>query len=72
VELIRTRPDPRVEKWVYGQDEQALHLSVVSIGELRRGLVVLPLSNGEQSWSGGLKMTCCRGFKDAFYQSLNP
>jgi len=43
-ELIRTRPDLRVEKWVYGQDEQALHLSVVSIGELRRGLIVLPLS----------------------------
>jgi len=43
-ELISTRPDLRVEKWVYGQDEQALHLSVVSIGELRRGLVVLPLS----------------------------
>ena len=43
-ELISTRPDLRVEKWVYGRDEQALHLSVVSIGELRRGLVVLPLS----------------------------
>jgi predicted nucleic acid-binding protein len=43
-ELIRTRPDPRVEKWVYAQDEQSLHLSVVSIGELRRGLVILPSS----------------------------
>ena len=43
-ELIRTRPEPRVEKWVFAQDEQSLHLSVVSIGELRRGLVVLPAS----------------------------
>ena len=41
-ELIRTRPEPRVEKWVFAQYEQSLHLSVVSIGELRRGLVVLP------------------------------
>jgi predicted nucleic acid-binding protein len=41
-ELIRTRPDPRVEHWVYAQDEQSLYLSVVSIGELRRGLVLLP------------------------------
>ena len=40
-ELIRTRPDPRVENWVYAQDEQSLYLSVVSIGELRRGLVLL-------------------------------
>jgi toxin FitB len=43
-ELIRSRPDSRVEKWVYAQDEQSLYLSVVSIGELRRGLVILPTS----------------------------
>lgn len=43
-ELIRTRPDPHVENWVFTQDEQSLHLSVVSIGELRRGLVILPAS----------------------------
>jgi predicted nucleic acid-binding protein len=41
-ELIRTRPEPRVGNWVYAQDEQSLHLSVVSVGELRRGLVILP------------------------------
>jgi len=41
-ELIRTRPDPRVRNWVYAKDEQSLYLSVVSIGELRRGLVLLP------------------------------
>jgi len=40
-ELIRTRPEPRLENWVYAQDEQALYLSVVSIGELRRGFVLL-------------------------------
>jgi len=43
-ELIRSRPDARVAKWVYAQDEQSLYLSVVSIGELRRGLVILPAS----------------------------
>jgi predicted nucleic acid-binding protein len=43
-ELIRSRPDSRVAKWVYAQDEQSLYLSVVSIGELRRGLVILPAS----------------------------
>jgi len=41
-ELIRTRPEPRVENWVYSQDERALYLSAVSIGELRRGFVILP------------------------------
>lgn len=43
-ELIRTRPDPRVGMWVYAKDERSLYLSVVSLGELRRGLVKLPPS----------------------------
>jgi toxin FitB len=47
-ELIRTRPEPRVEKWVYAADEQSLYLSVVSIGELRRGFVLLPVSKRRQ------------------------
>src|SRR5437588_2571012 len=42
-ELIRTRPDSRVGDCVYARDEQSLYLSVVSIGELRRGFVVLPV-----------------------------
>ena len=41
-ELIRARPDPRVGGWVYAQDEQSIYLSAVSIGELRRGFVILP------------------------------
>jgi len=41
-ELIRTRPDPHVQDWIYGEDEQSLYLSVVSIGEFRRGFVMLP------------------------------
>jgi predicted nucleic acid-binding protein len=43
-ELIRSRPDPRVEKWVFAQDERSLFLSAVTIGELRRGFVILPAS----------------------------
>jgi tRNA(fMet)-specific endonuclease VapC len=43
-EIIRTHPDPRVDAWVLGKDEAALHLSVVTIGELRKGLTILPES----------------------------
>lgn len=43
-ELIRARPEPRVASWVYAQEEASLYLSAVSIGELRRGLVILPVS----------------------------
>jgi len=41
-ELIRSRPEQRVANWVFAQDEQSLYLSVVSIGEFRRGFVLLP------------------------------
>ena len=43
-EIIRKQPDPRVSAWVFAQEEAALHLSVVTIGELRRGLTILPES----------------------------
>ena len=39
-ELIRPSPDPRVVAWIMHHRE--LHLSVVSVGELRRGFCLLP------------------------------
>src|SRR5258706_10550457 len=43
-EIIRTRPDPKVNAWVLSQNDATLHLSVVTIGELRKGLTILPES----------------------------
>ena len=41
-ELTRARSDPRVSNWVEAQDNAFLHLSAVSVGELRRGFTLLP------------------------------
>ena len=41
-EIIRTRPDPRVNTWVVAQDDATLHISAIAIGELRKGLTILP------------------------------
>jgi predicted nucleic acid-binding protein len=41
-ELIRSLPDPLVLAWVYAQSEESLYLSAVTVGELRRGAVLLP------------------------------
>ena len=41
-EAIRTRPDPRVDAWVRAQDDATLRLSAITIGELRKGLTILP------------------------------
>ena len=40
-ELMRPRPEPRVEQWVAAQDISALFLSVVSIGELETGFTTM-------------------------------
>ncbi len=41
-ELTKPMPEPRVSAWVDAQDNASLYLSVVSVGELRRGFTVLP------------------------------
>ena len=43
-ELTGPMPDSRVGDWVNAQDNASLYLSVVSVGELRRGFTVLPQS----------------------------
>jgi predicted nucleic acid-binding protein len=35
-ELVKTKPNPRVAKWVRSQDEESLFLSVITIGEIQK------------------------------------
>jgi len=35
-------PDARVKRWVDAQNEESLHLSVLTFGELRKGTALLP------------------------------
>ena len=41
-ETVKLRPEARVTAWIKQQASDTLYLSVVSIGELRRGFVPLP------------------------------
>jgi toxin FitB len=41
-ELVKPRPEPRVTSWIEATDETLLHLSVLTLGEIRRGVVALP------------------------------
>jgi predicted nucleic acid-binding protein len=41
-ELTKPQPASSVTTWVDAQDDASLYLSVVSVGELRRGITVLP------------------------------
>jgi len=42
-ELVRARPDPQVVDWVRRTSDYGLYLSVLSIGELRKGVERLPV-----------------------------
>ena len=37
-ELVRPRPDAHVLEWVSHSDEEALHLSVLTLGEVQKGV----------------------------------
>jgi predicted nucleic acid-binding protein len=41
-ELVRVKPEPRVLEWMEAADESLLHLSVLTLGDLRKRLAALP------------------------------
>jgi len=40
-ELIRSRPEPKLSRWIASTDENLLYLSVLAMGEIRKGIVQL-------------------------------
>jgi toxin FitB len=42
-ELIKPRPELRVTRWISATDESLLYLSVLTLGEIRKGITALPL-----------------------------
>jgi predicted nucleic acid-binding protein len=43
-ELIKPKPEPKVTMWIDDTDEELLFLSVLTLGEIRKGVVLLPRS----------------------------
>jgi len=43
-ELIRSKPEPRVLEWMEAAEESLLYLSVLTLGEIRKGVAGLPQS----------------------------
>jgi predicted nucleic acid-binding protein len=40
-ELIKPKPEPRLVTWISGTDENLLYLSVLTLGEIRKGIEAL-------------------------------
>lgn len=51
-ELSRPRPDSSLVAWMSEADVVSLHLSVITIGEVRRGTLRLPVGKRRTSLSG--------------------
>jgi predicted nucleic acid-binding protein len=43
-EIVRDKPDPNVLAWFDAADESILHLSALTLGEIRKGVAALPQS----------------------------
>ena len=43
-ELVRDRPDPGVAQWIQGKDDADVGMSVLTVGELEKGVLKLPPS----------------------------
>lgn len=41
-ELVKPKPDSRVTSWIQSVEESVLHLSVLTLGEIRQGIAALP------------------------------
>ena len=55
-ELVRPKPDRAVVEWVRSQQEEHLFLSVLTLGELRKGIQRLPDSHKRvrlENWMDG-------------------
>ena len=59
-ELSRPRPNPGVVAWMSEADVASLHLSAITIGEVRRGALRLPIGKRRTSlsaWSERLRQS---------------
>lgn len=63
-ELVAARPDPGVIRWIEGLDPESVFLSVITIGELKRGIEKLPDSRRKNELENWLTSDLLVRFRD--------
>lgn len=63
-ELVKKKPNPNVVKWFADQDELAMYLSVITFGELRKGIEKLPDSKKKKELNRWVKEDLKQRFKN--------
>ncbi len=57
-ELLKPKPEPKVTRWIDATDEELLFLSVLTLGEIRKGIVLLPAVPAVLAWMPGSAKIC--------------
>ncbi|MDZ7718838.1 MAG: type II toxin-antitoxin system VapC family toxin [Balneolaceae bacterium] len=63
-ELVKKKPNPNVLKWFADQDELSMYLSVITFGELRKGIEKLPDSKKKKELNQWVNEDLNRRFKN--------
>jgi predicted nucleic acid-binding protein len=64
LELVKKKPNPNVLKWFADQDEISMYLSVITFGELRKGIEKLPDSKKKKELNQWVKEDLNHRFKN--------
>ncbi len=67
-ELVKPKPNPRVVQWVNQAQEETLYLSVLTVGEIRKGVALLPQSPKRARIESWLE----RDLQERFYHRILP
>src|SRR5678815_630433 len=62
-ELVNPRPAENVTAWIECTDESLLYLSVLTLGEIRRGIAALPQSRRRATLEAWLDKDLCARFE---------
>ena len=68
-ELAAREPDPNVIKWMNNIDSESVFLSVLTIGEIKKGFQT---RSAKKHWSSGLRRTYSCVSVDASCRSVSP
>ncbi|CAN5456632.1 type II toxin-antitoxin system VapC family toxin [soil metagenome] len=63
-ELVKKKPNPNVVKWFADRDELSMYLSVITFGELRKGIEKLPDSKKKKELNRWVKEDLYNRFKN--------
>ena len=63
-ELVKPAPDNQVIEWLKSTDEASLHLSVLTIGEIEKGIAKLPESSRREKLETWVRRDLAERFRE--------